>query len=198
MRKVIVVLLACALLSGCADTSAYIRADKDSDYKLSKKTDKIIVVIDEKDSVRTREFGKLLIQEMKTAGFNVVDNGGEANVILTYSLDQKTTTINSYKSIPTFSTTRGTVSTFDSPSTATYSGHTTGTAYVPTSDLYTVKQIYITLYSADEVRAKEFKPIWEAYLGAGDETFDKNINKCVAKLLSYYGENYKAHTDINH
>ncbi len=191
MKKVFYLLVIVLLMSGCATPSIYIQSDIDSDYKLSKQTDKIFVLVDKRDDVRTREFRKLLIKKLREANFNITDDILEAKFMLCYSLDQKSSQINSVLPISTPSYTTGTIST-NKGDYGTYSQTTTATQYIPYSYSYTVKKVYLSLYKAWEME----KTIWEGYLGAEGGTFQKYADDCVSKLLSYYGQNFDGYVNI--
>lgn len=197
------------LLGGCVAPSAYIQSDIDSSFIFSKEKDKIFVSIFKEADIKTREFGKLLINEMKDAGFNIVDNFKEADVALAYILDQETSVMNSVLPIITPSTTSGSFSSsgnaniygnnYSYGTTSTqgaYSQTTTQTQYIPYLYPYTVKKIYLSLYSKEDLRSETKKTIWECRLGVGEEDFNKYVKDCVVKLLNYYGKNFSGHVKL--
>ncbi len=195
MKKYLIIVI-CLLLCGCASPSLYIRSDMDSDYKLAKSTDKISVLIIDDTDIRTREFGKLLIFEMKNAGFNIVDNVLDSNITLCYTLDQETSQIDLSLPMTTPSYTKGSFSTYGAygSGSGTYSQTTTQTQYIPYSVPFTVKSVLISLYPTWKFDFK--KSIWEGYLGVEEGTFKKYAKDCVRMLLSHYGENFDGYVPL--
>lgn len=196
MKKIIYLMVLALLVSGCVSPNLYIRSDMDSDYKLAKQTDKIYVLIIDDADIRTREFGKLLIHEMKDAGFNIVDNVLNSDITLCYTLDQRTSQIDLSLPITAPSYTKGSFSTYGAygSGNGTYSQTTTKTQYIPYSVLFTVKSVLISLYPTMKFDFK--KSLWEGYLGVEEGTFKKYAKDCVRMLLSHYGKNFDGHVSL--
>ncbi|MCL4280220.1 MAG: hypothetical protein KJZ60_11185, partial [Ignavibacteriaceae bacterium] len=161
----------------------------DPDYSFSFK-DKIFIYLPDNASLTERNFYRLLKHEMDSIGFQIIDDAPIADKILFFSLDEKTSDISSFYSLPSTTTTTGKIGN------TKYKETTSGTTTIPYTYSYTVKKVYLDLYDVESAKEGNFNTIWEGYIGAGRDAYEKYTNLCVRKLLEYYGRDFGDHVKI--
>jgi len=137
MKALLTTITLALLLISCAPT-IYISSQTDPNYNITR-NDEIFIIPEENSSISERKFYVLLKNELLKSGFKVVDDY-KAKYFLTFSLDQKTSTVNTSLPITTTSETKGEVGRIP------YTEKTTSTNYIPYSYDYTVKK-FISIYS---------------------------------------------------
>lgn len=190
MKKTIIGLLFLVpiFFIGCGP-SIYVHSQIDPDYSFSFK-DKIFIYLPDNATLTERNFYRLLKHEMDSIGFQITNDAPTADKILFFSLDEKTSDISSFLSLPTTTTTTGKIGN------TKYKETTSGTTTIPYSYSYTVKKVYLDLYDVESAKEGNFSTIWEGYIGAGSKAYEEYTNLCVRKLLEYYGRNFGDHVRI--
>jgi hypothetical protein len=79
-----------------------------------------------------------------------------------------------------------------------YSGKSRYTTYVPYTESYRVKKLYANLYSVADIQQQKFMTVWEGYIGAADDEFERYKRSLIHELLKHFGENYQEHTPIDY
>jgi hypothetical protein len=175
-------------ITGCAST-AYISSVTDSAYRPTK-LDPVFIGVHNGLSIKERQFAEFLRSEMKKAGFTVTDVLSLSRYVLLFNMNQKTSQINSTFFLPQTQTTSGYVGN------TYYSGQTTSTTAVPISVDYTFQKIWLDLYLTSDIDTDKLMTIWEGYIGAGIDVYEKYSKEILRMLLDVYGTNYEAHTPI--
>ncbi len=178
-------------LAACATQTAYTSSLTEPDYSPTK-SDPVFPLVPDSAGIEDRQFAAFLRGEMQAAGFTVTDNAAQSRYILLFQTGQKTSQINSTIFLPQTRTTSGYVGN------TYYSGQTTSTAAIPISSNYTVQKIWLELYATSDVAAQKYKTVWQDYIGAGMDEFQKYSKEILRLLLDVYGTNYQAHTPIQH
>lgn len=186
--RIFVVMFA-LLISSCAANTAYISSLTDPAYRPSK-YDPIFLLIPDSSSIEERQFAAFLHNEMRIAGFTMVNHISESKYILLCQTGQKTSQLNSTLYLPQTQRSSGYIGN------TYYSGQTTSTTAVPYTSNYTVQKIYLELYSTAEVMDKKYKTAWEGYIGVEASEYQRRSRDIIRLLLDVFGTNYKAHTPI--
>ncbi|MDP6923562.1 MAG: hypothetical protein QGI94_02105 [Candidatus Scalindua sp.] len=190
MKIIFICFLLITLISACASKTVYISSQTDPRYSLNK-LDAIFILFSDKASIADRQFYSFLKQEMVDNGFNIVEDLLSSSYILSFQTGSKTSKMNSTLFMPTTTSSSGYVgSTY-------YSDTSTTTAAIPYSYNYTVKKIYLDLYSTQDVTNKKYMTVWEGCIGAGSEEYTAYPNAILKSLLNVFGTNYKATTSID-
>ena len=218
--KNIIYLFSAFFIINCSP-SIYVSSLTDVTQNVSKDL-KINLYIQMAANIEEKNFGILLYNELKNEGFNLIDSF-EVDTMSTYYsisyfLNEKSSKINSYRSIPTTETTYGNVDGI-----INYNQTKLSTTHVPYSYNYTVKKVYLTLDLVDkkcqekavEIWTDELvknrgmkvdllgmmrqcsKTVWEGYIGVEKDEFKKHPKACVKKLLEYFGTNFEDHVYID-
>ncbi|MCC7093426.1 MAG: hypothetical protein IT277_04475 [Ignavibacteriaceae bacterium] len=190
MKKniIFILFLVPILFIGCGP-SVYIQTQIDPEFSFSH-SDKIFIYLRETPTLTEKNFYNLLKHEMENSGFQIVYDAPTADKILFFSLDEKTSDISSFYSLPTTTTTTGKIGN------TKYKETTSGTTTVPYTYSYTVKKVYLDLYDVKSAKEGNYTPVWEGYIGAGRDDYEKYTNLCIRKLLEYYGQNFGDHVKI--
>ena len=107
MKKVIIIFLISIplIVIGCGP-SIYVHTQIDPEYSFSY-TDKVFIYISDNATLTEKNFYRLLKNEMDSLGFQIVYDAPTADKVLFFSLDEKTSDISSFYSIPKTTTTTG-------------------------------------------------------------------------------------------
>lgn len=187
MRIVYSVLLV-FLLGGCAST-AYISSLADTQYA-PKKSDAIFLLNLDSESIKQRQFATFLRSEMFKHGFNITSDIHHADYALIAYADETTSQISSSVVLPQTQYTSGYIGgTY-------YSGTTTSNQVIPYTENYTVKKIWLHLYSIEDMRNGIEKTIWEGYIGADINEYNKKPSEHLSALFEAFGTNYEKHKTI--
>jgi hypothetical protein len=182
-----IILIAVVNLLGC--TSIYVSSLTDPNYQLTKQS-KIAIWPAEEETIELKKFVTLLTEEMRREGFNLVDSQ-EADYILFANLDKKHGSSSGTLAMPT--TTYHSGYSFDG---TYYSGTSSGTNYIPYTESYIVKKVYLTLYDLNKYRESEKMVIvWEGYIGSIDDEC-KNMKNCLYTLLQFFGTDFEDNTYV--
>jgi len=188
-KKIIYIFFIISILFISCSPSVYIHTQKDSEYKFTR-WDKVFIYLPDPPTLTEKNFFSILKQELELFGFKIVDDAQIADKILFFSLDEKASDISSFYSLPTTTTTSGKIGNIK------YKETTTGTTTVPYTYSYTVKKVYLDFYDVQYAKDGNFTPVWEGYIGAGIQDYEKNVDLCIRKLISYYGQNFGDHVRI--
>ena len=175
-------------ITGCAST-VYISSVTDPAHSPTK-LDPVYIAVPAGALIKERQFVELLRSEMKEAGFTVTDKLLQSRYSLVAYMDQSTSQINSTLFLPQVQNTSGYVGN------TYYSGKTTSTTAVPISVDYTVHKIRLYLFQTSDIDTERFMTVWEGYIGADKEEYQKHSKEILRMLLDVYGTNYEAHTPI--
>lgn len=176
------------VLSGCT-TSAYISSKTDPYYNISK-ADPIYFIIQEDKSIIVREDSRLIESELIKNNFNITPEITNSKYIL---IPQITTTVSEITGSRPVNNTAVTSTNING---VNYSGSTNFTTYAPYTESYSVKKIFLFLYSTDDIKNNKRISIWEGYIGANEKSFYKHSRLMIKELLSHFGKNYAEHTRI--
>jgi len=187
----VIAFIAPLFLSGCFSPSIYVSSLTDKNYQISKNS-KIAIYDSVEEAIEVKSFYSTLRQEMERLGFQFIPSQN-ADYFLVANIDEKSSTISGVLPMSTNSYSSGTVGgTY-------YSGTTTSTSYVPYTRRYTVKTIYLVLLDINRyTNEKKVVHVWEGYIGAEKEVYEKNTKDCLFMLLQYFGTNFKGHVDLKH
>lgn len=190
MKKtmILILFLTPIFFVGCGP-SIYVHSQIDPEYSFAY-SDKVFIYLPDNPTLTEKNFYHLLKHEMNSIGFQIIEDAPLADKILFFSLDEKTSDISSFYSLPTTTTTTG------KAGKTKYTETTSGTTTIPYTYSYTVKKVYLDLYDVEAAKQGNFTPIWEGYIGAGRDNYEKYTNLCVRKLLEYYGRNFGDHVKI--
>lgn len=189
MKRALLLIIALLFLNGCAP-SIYIHSQIDPGYDFSSGGG-IFAVLSDYATLTDKNFYTLLVSELRRQGLNVVNDVVNAELILTFFLGEKTSTIDTWLTLPASVRTTGDIGGIR------YQETTVGTKTIPYSYDFTVQGIYLSLYDIKSIRKGIFIPVWEGFIGAEKKDYDKYPELCVRKLLEYYGSNFRGHPRID-
>lgn len=169
--------------------SVYIHTQKDLEYKF-KRHESVFIYLSNSPSLDEKNLYTFLKYELEFLGFKVVNDVQLADKILLFFVNEKTADISSVLIFPSTTTTTGRIGN------TTFNATTSGTNTIPYTSSITIKKIYLDFYDIQLAKEGKFTPVWEGYLGAEVNYFEKNPNICLRKLLSLYGQNYRGEVNI--
>ena len=115
----------------------------------------------------------------------------ESDYIVAPSTRERTSRIGSSIPMTTSTTTYNYIGGTPYPTTR-YS-----TSWIPYAENYTVKAVWLDVYSTEDVRAgKKMRTVWEGYIGGDEAEFRKDPASFIRTLLAYVGRDHKAHTPL--
>ena len=188
-EEILAFIIALLFITGCAP-SIYIHSQIDQEYNFSSGGG-IFVILPDYATLTDKNFHTLLTSELHRQGLKVPNDVANAELILTFSLGEKTSTIDSWLTLPASVRTTGEIDGIR------YQETTVGTKTIPYSYDFTVQGIFLSLYSIESIRKGTFIPVWEGYIGAEKKDYDKYPELCVRKLLEYYGQNFRGYRRVD-
>lgn len=177
------------LMAGCATHRPVISTWNES-QKVPGRTDKIGLIKQLNPASQTAELGRLLTDELKREGFNVVPTD-EADYLMAYSLeDELVPQDRSVTMMEPASPPQTTAQVIDQAGARGYSGDPTLPAR-PVSQpvVFRSRGIRLFLYNNPKTHPGGFQIVWQGYIAAGQAT-PKRETALIKTLLGYLGQEH--------
>ena len=186
MQTLKFIALACvlAIITGCAKYVTIIsETDVTYDVWPSKK---IAVAYNESGTIEERNFWFLIVDEMKKAGFNVVESA-DFDYLLDYSIKSYSYEYQDTLALPDIETTYSYDAYGNLQTQETYS-----TEYVPYTKFVNRHMVVMSLFPSDDPR----KVVWTGAVSADHYDFKAYPRECVATLLQFFGGQHEGETKL--
>jgi len=153
------------------------------------------VFVSSEESIATRKLKPLIESELSSLGLRL--NEAHPDYVLGYFTETKNYTSSGVMPMPQTSTTQGNLGTPGAIGTIPYSQTTRSTAYIPYNKRYQLTKMWLKLHRKSDLRANNFMAIWEGYIGADKEDFDRYTASLIHEVLKHFGSDYAKHTTID-
>lgn len=177
----------------------YVQTEGDSSIALDKRALHYIVPPKLTDSIQTRNLYPMVINAFRKNGIALTDNKQNATYLVTWGAQDKSTQVNTFAAMPTYSTTTGNVNinSYDSNASAygTYSQTTTGTDYVPMTFTYNMRTFIISVWRRASPGSHQAVIAWHGGARAGLQDV-KDPRVIIDDIVARYGTSFSGNAEI--
>lgn len=177
LTNLLVVSLLSLTLTGCM--TMHLDAEVDQAVTVTP-AEPVYVSVEPDAAVFAKNFRRLLADEMKKAGINVVAEKSVAKLALLFE-------VRDHPAVTSTSTITGTVGA------SRFSATSVGTTAVPVTGETRIQRIYLMLWRLNPMGAP-VERVWDGYLGADAKLYECSPRAHVRKLLAFYGKTFKGDT----
>lgn len=148
--------------------------------------------------IEERNLYPAILQSLKENGISVTQDIKEAKYLVFWGSNVATEKVDSYRYMPTFSTTQGNVYAGNAYGNAygNYSGTTTGGTYVPCSYNYTAKSFSIEVCHIVGENVKDWPEVWKG-ISVAESNKIKDASLIIESLLSRYGKAFDGNVSLD-